>query len=268
MKKFLRVLVTNDDGISAKGIWILARELSKIAQVAVVAPDRERSASGTSVTMRQPLRVRKVEPQVPGIEAYAVGGTPGDSVILALVKLLKNRVDMVVSGINRGVNLGDDVYMSGTVAAALQGYLHGINAIAVSVNKESELQQIDTAARLSKLLVKRITFDSPEKKVFLNVNIPNLPFTDIHKAVITRLDSNSHTDWAKEVEDNEGRYYQLERQQNDGIHDDKTDILRHRTGQYLHYTPLHAPRPRASSSRFGIPLRWPLPGNEGKGIKL
>ena len=122
----MRVLVTNDDGIFAPGLWILVKELKSIARVVVVAPDREQSAIGTAVTLRQPLRVQRVSPLVPGVETYSVEGTPGDSVILALGKLIKSRVDLVISGINQGPNLGDDVLISGTVAAALQGYLRGL----------------------------------------------------------------------------------------------------------------------------------------------
>jgi len=94
----VKILVTNDDGIFAQGLWILVKELKNIAQVIVVAPDREQSATGTAVTLRQPLRVQRVKPLVPEVEAYSVEGTPADSVILALGKLVKNKVDLVISG--------------------------------------------------------------------------------------------------------------------------------------------------------------------------
>ena len=119
----MKILVTNDDGIFARGLWVLAKELSSIAQVIVVAPDREQSAIGTAVTLHQPLRAQKVRPILPEIETYSVEGTPADSVILALGKLVKGKVDLVISGINQGQNLGQDVLISGTVSAALQGYL-------------------------------------------------------------------------------------------------------------------------------------------------
>ena len=104
----MKILVTNDDGIFAEGLWILVKALKSIAQVIVVAPDREQSAAGTAVTLHQPLRIQKVAPMVPEIETYAVEGTPSDSVILALGKLAKGKIDLVISGINQGLNLGDD----------------------------------------------------------------------------------------------------------------------------------------------------------------
>ena len=122
----MQILVTNDDGIFSPGLWALVAELKSIARVVVVAPDMEQSASGTAVSLRQPLRVQKISPVVSGVEAYSVEGTPCDSVILALGKLIKDEVSLVVSGINQGHNLGDDIHISGTVGAALQGYLRGL----------------------------------------------------------------------------------------------------------------------------------------------
>ena len=111
----MKILVTNDDGIYSDALWALVKELTDIAQVLVVAPDREQSAIGTAVTLRQVLRVKKIEPLVPEVETYSVEGTPSDSVILALGKLAKGELDMVISGINLGLNLGEDVHISGTV---------------------------------------------------------------------------------------------------------------------------------------------------------
>jgi len=116
----MQILITNDDGILSPGLWALAAELKSIARVVVVAPDREQSASGTAVSLRQPLRVQKIPPSISGVEAYSVEGTPCDSVILALGRLIKGEVNLVVSGINQGYNLGDDILISGTVGAALQ----------------------------------------------------------------------------------------------------------------------------------------------------
>ena len=105
----MKILLTNDDGIAAPGLWALAEELSQAAEVVVVAPDREQSGVSTSVTLHQPLRVRPARPVVPGIETHTVEGTPADSVIIALRMLLKDKLDLVVSGINEGSNLGTDV---------------------------------------------------------------------------------------------------------------------------------------------------------------
>ena len=174
----MRVLVTNDDGISAPGLWTLVNELRNIAQVVVVAPDREQSAIGTAVTLRQPLRILRAKPIVPEVETYSVEGTPADSVILALGKLVTDKVDLVVSGINQGPNLGDDVLISGTVGAALQGYLRGLPALAIST-EAVDSPYLNTAANLAALLASKINSDVLSPRVFLNVNLPNLPLAEI-----------------------------------------------------------------------------------------
>ena len=119
----MRILVSNDDGVYSEGIWELSRQLSKVAEVTIVAPDREQSAVGTAVSLRKPLRVQKISPRFPGIKAYSVEGTPMDSVIVGLGKIMTDNVDLVVAGINQGSNLGEDVLISGTVGATLGGYL-------------------------------------------------------------------------------------------------------------------------------------------------
>ena len=128
----MRILATNDDGISADGLKALVGELKKIADVIVVAPDRELHGMGASVSLHEPVRVKETAPLLAGVESYAVEGTPADCVILSLGKLAKEKIDLVVSGVNRGLNLGDDVIISGTVGAALQGFVHGLPSIAVS----------------------------------------------------------------------------------------------------------------------------------------
>ena len=129
----LRILVTNDDGISAPGLWRLAETLSELGQVVVVAPDRDQSGIGTARTLREVVRVDEVASRIEGVPAYAVQGTPADGVILATEALSTEPFDLVVSGINAGANLGLDVFVSGTVGAALQGYFRGMPSIAVSV---------------------------------------------------------------------------------------------------------------------------------------
>jgi 5'-nucleotidase len=151
----MKILVTNDDSVFAEGLRTLVKELKNIAQIVVAAPDREQSAIGTAVTLRQPLRVQIVRPIVPGVETYSVEGTPADSVILALEKLIKNKVDLVISGINQGQNLGNDVLISGTVGAALQGYLRGFPALAISIDATDSLY-LDNAAKLAALLAEKI----------------------------------------------------------------------------------------------------------------
>ena len=233
----MKILITNDDGIFAEGLWILVKELRSIARVVVVAPDREQSAIGTAVTLRQPLRVQKVRSMVPGVETYSVEGTPADSVILALGKLVKNKIDLVVSGINHGTNLGDDVLISGTVGAALQGYLRGLPALAISIALGDNLH-LDNAAKLATVLAKKIESNALPTNIFLNVNLPNLPLAKIRGAKITRLASESHTDTVEERHDGRRKYYWLLRQETSKDIDKKTDVWAIEQGN-ISITPLH-----------------------------
>ncbi len=219
----MKILVTNDDGISADGLWLLVRELTSIAEVVVVAPDREQSAAGTAVTLWQPLRIRKVRPVVPGVETFAVEGTPSDSVLLALGSLVKSKIDLVISGINWGLNLGDDIYISGTVSAALQGYLHSHPALAVSTEQDSE-PGFQTAARLAAMLAKRISASPPPHNLFLNINVPNLPPARIDRIQVTRLANESHINTVTEGNDGKRNYYWLVRQRQGGSQSRKTDV--------------------------------------------
>ena len=219
----MRILVTNDDGVFAKGLWALVRELKDFARVTVSAPDKEQSAIGTAVTLREPLRLQKVEPGVPGVETYSVEGTPADSVILALGKLVKGKVDLVISGINQGLNLGEDVLISGTVGAALQGYLHGLPSLAISTDRENKLH-LDTAANVAALIVKGIISNSLPPNLFLNVNVPDLPPARIGSAQITRLANESYINTVEETEGGGGKYYRLVRQRTARVTDEKTDI--------------------------------------------
>jgi len=219
----MKILVTNDDGILSEGLWTLVKELKEIARVTVVAPDREQSAVGTAVTLRQPIRAQKVKPAIPGVETYAVEGTPSDSVILALGKLVTGKVDLVISGINHGMNLGEDVHISGTVGAALQGYLRGVTSLAISAAYGSS-QSRDIAARVAVILAKKITTDSLPAGIFLNVNLPDLPLEKINSARITRLASGSHINTVEEGDDSKDEYYWLVRQRADGATNQETDI--------------------------------------------
>ena len=242
----MEILITNDDGIFAPGLWRLARELKQIARVVVVAPDREQSGSGTAVSLRQPLRVQKVRPLVPEIETHSVEGTPTDSVILALGKLLKNKIDLVVSGINSGPNLGDDVLISGTVGAALMGYRHGFPALAISI-ASLDSHYLDNAARLATLLAKKIADSSLPSNIFLNVNLPSLPLEKIKGIKITRLASKSHIDTVEEGHDGRKAYYWLVRQKINKNVDKNTDIWAIEQGNIsitlLHSELLNQPSP-------------------------
>lgn len=233
----MKILVTNDDGIAADGLWTLVRELKKVAQVVVVAPDREQSAVGTAVTLSQPLRAQRARPLVRDIEAYSVVGTPADSVILGLGKLITDKVDLVVSGINHGLNLGNDVLISGTVSGALQGYLRGFPALAVSVASENTAY-VANAARVAALLAKKMGTDSLPANFLLNVNLPDLPLAEIKGVKVTRLATASHIDTVEEGHDGKRKYYWLVRKSINKDRDSTTDIWAIEQGN-ISITPLH-----------------------------
>ena len=248
----MEILVTNDDGIFAPGLWKLVKGLQQIGRVSVVAPDREQSALGTAVTLRQPLRVRKISPLVAGVEAYSVEGTPADSVILGFGKLLKNKVDLVVSGINSGPNLGDDVLISGTVGAALQGYLRGSPALAISIDSLDNLY-LDNAARLAVLLAEKLAGNAIPGNIFLNVNLPGLSLEETRGIQITGLASRSHIDTVEEGHDGRKAYYWLVRQKINRDAKEGTDIHAIEGGN-ISITPLHTELLNKTSPRIPASL--------------
>ncbi len=230
----MKILVTNDDGIRSERLWILVRELKKIARITVVTPHIERSAVGTAVSLFNPLKVESVTPEVNGVTAYTVDGTPSDCVILALGKLVEDGVDLVVSGVNDGSNLGEDVYISGTVGAALQGYFRGSSALAVSAPRYSTTG-METAARVTALLAERITVQPT--RIFLNINAPDLPLSRIAGVKITRLAQTSHINTVEEDGHGTEKQYNLIRQQIDETAKKGTDIYAKEHG-YISITPL------------------------------
>lgn len=218
----MKILVTNDDGIFADGLKALVGELKSIADVIVVAPDRELSAMGTTVSLHQPVRARRATPVASGVESYAVEGTPADCVILALGKLAKDKIELVISGINRGANLGDDVLISGTVGAALQASLHGLPALAISTSL-GDTFYFDDAAKFAALLARKIESGVIPADICLNVNLPNLPRGKITGVKITYPASRSHTDTIEERYNNGRQYYWFVRQRLNKPVDEKTD---------------------------------------------
>ena len=177
----MKILVSNDDGYLATGIQALSEALEKIADVVVVAPDRNRSAASNSLTLSDPLRISQT-----GENRYRVNGTPSDCVHLALTGFLEEEPDLVVSGINHGANLGDDVIYSGTVAAATEGRFLGFPSIAVSLVGR-ELTHFDTAARVAAELVQRLGERKLPSDFILNVNVPDLPYAELAGMEVTRL---------------------------------------------------------------------------------
>jgi 5'-nucleotidase len=230
------ILISNDDGIFAPGLWALATELKRVDSIVVVAPDREQSATGTSVTLRQPLRVRQVDAIVSGVNTHSVEGTPSDSVILALEKLAVG-AEFVVSGINSGQNLGDDVLISGTVGAALQGYLRNLPAIAVSVGTIDPID-LQTAARVVRLLVGHIKSGTLPKDIFLNINLPDIPLQKIKGIMITQPAHKTHIDSVEEGHDGQRDYFWLVRRKLEHQSPDSSDIWAVEHG-YISITALH-----------------------------
>jgi 5'-nucleotidase len=181
----MHILLTNDDGIRAPGLWALYNSLVKNHSVSVIAPDREQSAIGHAITLNQPLRATRVSINAnrPG---YAVSGTPADCVKLGVLELLESKPDMLISGINPGANVGVNVNYSGTVAAAKEAALYGITALAVSSMGPGTDHYDDAAAFVAKLAVK-VADNGLPFGTFLNVNIPNLPIHDVSGIRLSKL---------------------------------------------------------------------------------
>ena len=179
--KRMKIVISNDDGVHAPGLAYLAKSLAKVADIFVVAPDRNRSGVSNSLTLDHPLRVVTTTNGF-----YSVNGTPTDCVHLAVTGLLKDTPHMVVSGINEGSNLSDDVLYSGTVAAATEGRFLGLPSIAISL-AGPRCEHYDTAAQIAKILVDQLQKQPLTFDTILNVNVPDLPFSELHGIQITRL---------------------------------------------------------------------------------
>ncbi|MFU8837871.1 MAG: 5'/3'-nucleotidase SurE [Thiohalomonadaceae bacterium] len=180
----MKILISNDDGYLAEGIHTLARHLSTIAGITVVAPERDRSGASNSLTLDNPIRAHLSENGF-----YRVDGTPTDCVHLAITGLLTEEPDMVVSGINAGANLGDDVLYSGTVAAAMEGRFLGLPAIAISLcaQRGHEFNHFDTAGRVALQLVQRLGAHPLPGDTILNVNVPDVAWDALQGYEVTRL---------------------------------------------------------------------------------
>ena len=176
----MNILISNDDGWLAPGIAALANAVQSFASIKVVAPDKNRSAASNSLTLMQPLRATQQKP-----DWYSVDGTPADCVNLALYGLFDWSPDIVISGINAGPNLGDDVVYSGTVAAAMEGYFHDLPSIAFSLVDESGGYEV--AAQIAAALIKPCVEDGGKQASIVNINLPNIASADSAKFTVTRL---------------------------------------------------------------------------------
>lgn len=230
----MRILVTNDDGIAAPGIRALADALHELGEVTVVAPDRERSAVGHSLTLHSPLRVFELREGW-----YAVDGTPTDCVNMGIHSLLSHPPDLVVSGINHGANLGDDVTYSGTVAAAMEGNLMGLPALAVSLAAYGQTGYFTDAAQVAVQVVREMMRQGLPADTFLNLNVPDLPHGKIKPVLITRQGKRSFVGKIVDKTDPRGRKYYWIGSEEPNFHDDAgTDF--HALGNgHASLTPLH-----------------------------
>jgi len=194
-------LISNDDGIFAPALRRLKDELAPLGRVVIVAPDRDQSATSHSLTLHRPFRIHRHDEDV-----FSVDGTPTDCVVTAFYGLLDARPDMVISGINHGPNMGEDVFYSGTVAAALEGTLQGVPAIAASLVTR-ELTDFAEPARFVARLVQRMLEHGLPRRQLLNVNIPHRPWEEIQGVRVTRLGSRRYQDTLIRKVDPRGRDY-------------------------------------------------------------
>ncbi len=226
-----RILITNDDGVRSDGIHALARALSRLGDVVVAAPHIEASAIGHALTLRRPLRVEQLSDGV-----YEVDGTPTDCVNVAIAKILGSSPDLIVSGINKGYNLGDDVTYSGTVAGAMEGALLGIPSIAVSLERSLDVYEFGPAATAAAQMAEAVLARGLPSRTFINMNVPPGRPKGFRVTVQAR---RNHVTVVDERVDPRGRaYYWIEEGQNDWAPHDRSDYQAVKDG-YVSITPLH-----------------------------
>jgi 5'-nucleotidase len=227
----LRILVTNDDGVRSEGLRGLARAVERLGDVTIAAPHVEASAIGHALTLRRPLRVEELESGV-----YEVDGTPTDCVNVAIASILKGTPDLVLSGINKGCNLGDDVTYSGTVAGAMEGALLGIPSIAVSLERTRGREyDFGPAAAAAAQIAERLLMRPLPPRTFININVPGGKPKGFRSTVQAK---RNHVTVVDERTDPRGqRYYWIEEGENDWEPHDRSDYQAVRDG-YVSVTPL------------------------------
>lgn len=253
------LLLTNDDGVNSDGLWALVREASKVEglRVLVVAPDRERSACGHGISIHQPIEVREVPCDCDRISVFAAGGTPADCVKLAIEGILGENPDFLISGVNRGSNLGTDVFYSGTVSAALEGALLGVKSMAVSVTAFEDVSFEDASEfAISQALS---AFSDKRWPNLVNVNVPAVPKDSIAGIAVTRLGVQAYRDVFTKRVDPKGRtWYWLggTLQEHEDPEDSDTTAVRN---NMISVTPLLTDLTdlRTMESMRNLPLAWP-----------
>lgn len=233
----MRVLLTNDDGVNSEGLFALKESLASGHEVVVIAPDRNWSTSGHNKTMDRPLRVNEVQLR-DGSPAYATDGTPADCVSLAALGFLGYAPDLVISGINKGNNLGDDITYSGTVTAAMEGIISGYPAIAVSMNYRPTWP-VEVGGAFIQRLVQQVVERGLARDILLNVNVPNLPHDQVKGVRIIRLGKRIYKDELITRTDPSGRNYYWIGGSLVGNHlEEGTDVQAIEDG-YVSVTPIH-----------------------------
>jgi 5'-nucleotidase len=206
----MRILLVNDDGIYAKGIRILAKFLRELGDVVVVAPDRQKSAAGHSLTINDVLLIKEVEIEE-GFKGIAVvDGTPTDCVLVGVKDIMKDEPpDFVVSGINHGANLGGDILYSGTVAGALEGLANGFKSVAISLDVHSDEGHFETAATVAKKILQtpELFEGIVEERSILNVNVPNVPYEELNGFRITRQGKTQYENYLEKYVNPQGKIF-------------------------------------------------------------
>lgn len=233
----MRILISNDDGISARGIQTLRRYMEPLGDVAVVAPERQRSAMSHAITMHKPLYAKALT-YGPHSWGWRVNGTPADCVKLALGALLEDRPDVMLSGINHGSNLGRDVFYSGTVSAAMEAMFLGIPAIALSLENEDQAG-FEWAAEFVRWWLTQPEFRLPAPGVVYNVNFPRVDRNKSGAVRLVRLGGREYRNEFQRAKDPRGKeYYWIQGERLDDLRHEDTDVFQHHEG-YITITPLH-----------------------------
>lgn len=234
----MKILMTNDDGIWAKGIHNLARELEKYYDLTIVAPHGERSACGHSITLNRPLIVKEIKLDNIKSKAYSVDGTPADCVKIAVEKLLDSKPDIIISGINRGLNLGTDVIYSGTVSAAVEGAICKIPSIAVSLEYTSSENRFEATSKYMIKILKIILKNKLKNDIVLNINFPDCEVDEFKGIKVCSLGNRIYDNYyIEEINENGEKGFKLNGWAKDTDVKD-TDIYNLKM-KYITITPLH-----------------------------
>jgi len=237
----MNILVTNDDGIDSPGLWALAEALSHVGNILLVAPEEQQSGIGTGVSFsRDGVTINNVPSPLPGVNAYAIGGTPSDCVIIGLKYISKNHIDLIVSGINIGPNVGRDIPYSGTVMATLGGFYRKIPSIAVSlaVTDKNEKARFDVAAQFAATVAVSVKTGDIDARSIININVPNLPPGEIKGVKVTRTADFGYVHLA-ELNGSPGKavYNTVTRQPDEAALETGTDVWAIKEG-YISVTPI------------------------------